>query len=393
MTTYSTSFLLLLASLVGIGPLSTDMYLPAFPEMTEFFHTTPSYIQLTLSSYLLGLAFGQLLCGPLSDIHGRKGPLLIGILLYSISSFICIITSSIPILIGARLLTGFSAATMLVIARSIAADRYHGNELTHFFSIMMVIQGIAPIIAPIAGGYILYFLPWQSIFLVLTILGLLLLFLVYRMLEETLPAEKRLPFEKEKIIATFTSLLKSKAFLPHCLLQFFLFSALFSYISGAPFMLQVQYHFSSQDFALVFGFIGVCMAVSGYITTLCVGKIDERKLLFIELCRAVIASLLFFFTALFHGPIWLLLILLILTLTTLPNIASTSFSLALRNTPYIGTASALLGFFNTICGSLVSPLVGLGNSPSITLGIVLFSCELLACLTFLFYLNKKTTCS
>ena len=299
-----------------------------------------------------------------------------------ISSVLCVLTEHIEIFIAARCLTGLSAAAMLVVARSAAADHYHGSALTKFFSVMMMIQGLAPVLAPILGGYLVAFFPWQHLFTILGLFSALLFAAVLLTFQESLPPEKRLSFQGKKLLQGFSALLKNPSFFSHCLLQFFVFSSLFAYISGAPFIFQVQYGFTSQSFGLLFGAVGCCMAGSGYITTLLAGKVNEKTILKWELLRGFSGALLFLIAVLLKMPVYLLILLLIATQTTLPNIASTSFSLALKNCPYIGIASALIGFFNTICGSIVSPIVGLGNKPDFTLACVLLVCESLAGLTY-----------
>lgn len=180
----------LLASICSLGPLATDMYLPALPQMTLDFATTPSIIQLTLTSWLIGLAIGQVIAGPLSDIYGRTRPLVFGLIIFTISSVACIFAPSIELFIFARFIGGFAASSALVVSRAIASDIYKGTMLTKFLATVMIIQGLAPIIAPVLGGQLLRFFSWISVFVILTLAGIGITLLSLLKYKETLPEEK-----------------------------------------------------------------------------------------------------------------------------------------------------------------------------------------------------------
>ena len=184
-------FAIILGALAAFGPLSIDMYLPSLPTLKGDLETSASFAQLTLTAFLLGLASGQLLNGPLSDLRGRRLPLIIGLILYTITSFICAISPSIWLLILFRFIQGFAGSAGIVIARAIARDLYSGTELTKFFSLLMLVNGAAPILAPVTGGLLLKVTSWRGVFFVLTLVGIIMLCAVIFGLPETLAKDKR----------------------------------------------------------------------------------------------------------------------------------------------------------------------------------------------------------
>lgn len=386
----NTFLIALLASICSLGPLATDMYLPALPQMTADFLTTPSIIQLTLTAWLVGLAIGQVIAGPLSDIYGRTKPLVIGLIVFTISSICCILAPSIEIFIFARFIGGFAASSALVVSRAIASDIYKGTMLTKFLATVMIIQGLAPIIAPVLGGQLLRFFSWISIFFILTFAGIFITCLSLFKYKETLPSEKRLKGDFAHIVKVFFSLCARPYFASLCAIQFFIFCSLFAYISGMPFMLQGIYHFTPQDVSLVFAIVGIGMMIAGKIANILTGRIPDSKLLFIGLCQGLIFGILFLIGIILDFPIYILIILLLLTQTALPLTASTSFSLAMQTQKKVaGSASALLGFFSTISGGLVAPIVGIGGgTTAIPTALVIAVSEILALTIFLIVTRK-----
>lgn len=375
----------LLASICAIGPLATDMYLPALPQMTMDFNTSASVIQLTLTAWLIGLAVGQILAGPLSDIFGRTKPLLAGLLFFVLSSIFCTISPSIELFILARLIGGFAASSALVVSRAIASDIYKGTMLTKFLATVMIIQGLAPIIAPVIGGQLLRFFHWNSIFIILTLFGIAIIALSIFKYRETLPVDKRLKADISHISKVFLSLCSRPYFASLCAIQFFIFCSLFAYISGVPFMLQGIYEFSPQEVSLVFAIIGTGMIIAGKITNILAGRIADEKLLYIGLCQGLFFGILFLVGLILQLHIYVLIILLLLAQTALPLTASTSFSLAMRTQKKVaGSASALLGFFSNISGAIVAPIVGLGGTTTaIPTALVIAIANCLALLVFL----------
>lgn len=385
--------IVLLAGICSLGPLATDMYLPAFPEIVSVFATTPSVVQLTITAWLIGLSIGQIVAGPLSDIYGRRMPLIVGLVVFTLSVIACIFTPSMTIFIFLRLVGGFSASSALVVSRAIASDIYHGTMLTKFLSTVMIIQGIAPIIAPVVGGQLLAFFPWESIFVVLTVAGVLVTLLAVFKYQETLPVERRLKADFSHVSKVFRSLCSRPYFASLCAVQFFVFCSLFAYISGMPFILQGIYGFSPQEFSLVFAVIGIGMMFFGKLTNILTGRVRDERLLFVGLCQGVFFGILFLVGVLADLNIYLLIFFLLLSETSLAITASTSFSLAMQSQRKVaGSASALLGFFSNIAGAVVAPIVGIGGgTTAIPTALVIACCEAIALLIFLFVTKRNNS--
>ena len=204
---------LLLGSLTAFGPLSMDMYLPALPIVAVDLQTSTSLAQLSLTACLLGLAFGQLIFGPLSDIRGRRKPLVATLSVYAIASVLCAFSSDIWVFIALRFVQGLTGAAGIVIARASARDMYSGKDLTKFIALLALVNGAAPILAPISGGFILNFASWNAVFIILGLIGLLMFLAVLFFLPETLPEENRSEGSILAVVKTFGKLLKDRAFM------------------------------------------------------------------------------------------------------------------------------------------------------------------------------------
>src|SRR5699024_208827 len=180
-------FAVLLGLLAAMGPLTIDMYLPSFPTIAESFDTTASLVQVSLTACLLGIGMGQLVFGPMSDVYGRKKPLIFSLIGYGIASAICMFSPTITAFIAARFLQGFAASAGIVISRAIVRDSFSGRALTKFFATLMLINNLAPILAPIFGGMVLAFTEWKGIFATLSVVGFLLFIVILVRFEDTLP--------------------------------------------------------------------------------------------------------------------------------------------------------------------------------------------------------------
>lgn len=210
-------YLLILGGLSAVPPLSVDMYLPALPRMTGDLHASEATLQFTLTAFILGLAAGQLIAGPLSDSVGRRRPLLIGLALYTASAVLCALSPSVGVLIVTRLLQAFGAAAGIVIARAVVRDLFSGTEMTKFFSTLLLVFGVGPVIAPAIGGQLLRLTSWRGVFVVQTAFGVLLLLVVLFALPESLPADRRRPARLGSALRTYGKLLADRGFLGYAL--------------------------------------------------------------------------------------------------------------------------------------------------------------------------------
>lgn len=383
---------LLLGSLSVLGPFTIDMYLPSFPTIVKEYHTTASLVQISLTTALLGLGFGQLIIGPLSDVQGRRKPLHIFLLLYFVASIICAFSPNIYTFIGARFIQGFAAAGGIVISRAIVRDMYSGRELTKFFALLMLVGNLGPIIAPIAGGAILSFTDWSGVFIVLSGVGLVLVLTVSVKLEETLPIEKRVPSNFAQVLKNFGSLLKDRQFTGFALTQAFIIAGIFAYVSGIPFVYQNIYGVSPQVFSLLFGVNGVALIIGTQSVGRLADIIPERTFLKIGLFIANIAGAVLLVSLLLKAPLFAVAIPIFFFVSSIGMISTTSFALAMETQGHIaGSASALLGLLPFVLGSLTAPLVGVaGEYTGIPMGITIFSASLLALISFYGLVQKKS---
>ena len=375
---------LLLGSLGLLGPFTIDTYLPSFPTIVKDYDTTASLVQVSLTTCLLGLGLGQLVIGPMSDVQGRRKPLRIFLFLYLIASIICAFAPNIYTFIGARFIQGFAAAGGLVISRAIVRDLYSGRELTKFFSLLMLVGNLGPIVAPIAGAIILAFTDWSGVFLVLSCIGVVLVLMVSWKLEETLPEEKRVPSDFSQVVKNFGSLFRDREFIGYAFTQGLIVAGIFAYVSGIPFVYQNIYGVSPQVFSLLFGVNGVALIIGSQLVGRLADFISETTFLKIGLFTANISGAVLLAALLLKAPLIAVAIPIFLFIGSLAVISSTSFTLAMEKQGHIaGSASALLGLLPFVLGSLTAPLVGIaGEYTAIPMGVIMFATSFIALLIY-----------
>ena len=369
----SRRFVLVFAALLSaFGPFMTDLYLPAFPELMEYFDTTTSLIQLSLTFGVIGLAAGQLVIGPLSDKYGRRRPLILSLTVFVVSTLICLLCRDVITFICFRLLQGIAAAGGVVISRSIAVDLYEGKEFTRFFAMLSAVQGLAPIVAPIAGGLLLGITDWRGIFAVLLLIGVAILAAAFRF-RESLPEERRQTGSVLATFANFRSVLGNKHFVCYMLIQSFAMGVLFAYISSSPFIFQTEYGLTPVMYSVCFAFNGLAI-MTGNLIVPRFGS--EERALGIGACCLLIASLVLAVCLMGGWSVVAIeigfLVLLFCVGMVLPTSTSLALALERKNS---GNASAMLGFFQFTFAGLVAPLVGLGEvSGATSWVIVIASC-------------------
>lgn len=380
-----------LGALSAFGPLSIDMYLPALPKLTHELQTDPSIAQLSLTACLIGLALGQLFVGPLSDVRGRRKPLIIALILYSVASLLCAFSSSIWMLIILRFIQGASGAAGIVISRASARDMYSGTELTKFFSLLMLVNGAAPILAPIAGGQLLHFVDWRGVFIVLFIIGLLMWIAVTAGLPETLAKDKRAQSGLMHTLSTFRHLICDREFMGFAFSQGLVSAAMFAYISGSPFVLQDIFGVSPQMFSVIFAINGLGIILASQITGRLAGKVSELKLFIFGISMSAIGGLILLFVVYVDAGLFAVIPSLFIVVSSVGIVGTTSFSLAMQNQgKTAGSASALLGLLPFILGAIAAPLVGLGGSlTAMPMAIVIAICGVGAVLIFVVFSRKK----
>lgn len=372
-------YALVLGLLATLGPLCTDLYLPALPELASELSTTAAAAQLSLTAGLLGLGFGQLIFGPLSDKLGRRRPLLISLFILLLASIWCALAQDINHLIVARLIQGLAGAGGAVLSRAVARDLYSGHELTRFFALLMLINGLAPIIAPVMGGVMLGIMDWRGIFIVLAAISILLLLLSFRHLHETLPPQRRVTGGIGSIILSVGSLLTQRQFMGLCLAQGFAGAGMFAYIGASPFVLQEIYQLSPQTFSLCFAINGVGLIFSAQISSRLSGHFGEMRVLKAGLLIAGIASLSLLLAAARHASLVWLLIPLFFTIIIIGIVGPSASALAMQSQgDKAGSASALLGVSMFTLGAISVPLTGLFGTSAISMALVIAICYALA---------------
>ncbi|MEC5258984.1 Bcr/CflA family efflux MFS transporter [Bacillus amyloliquefaciens] len=382
----------LLGMLAILGPLNIDMYLPSFPEIAEDLSARASLVQLSLTACLIGLTIGQVVVGPLSDAQGRRKPLLLCIFLFALFSLFCALAPNITTLVIARFLQGFTASAGLVLSRAIVRDVFTGRELSKFFSLLMVITAVAPMVAPMTGGAILLlpFASWHTIFLFLTVIGFLLVLIIALKLKETLPPEKRIPSSIGNSVRTMGSLLKDRSFIGYALTVGFIHGGSFAYVSGTPFVYQDIYGVSPQVFSVLFGINGLAIITGSFIIGRFGGIIHEKSLLRIGGITAMTATAVLLVMTIIHGPLAALVISIFIYMITIGMTLTSTFTLAMEKQGHrAGSASALLGMLPLLLGSIVSPLVGMNEATAVPMGLIMFATSVIGSIAFFTLTTKQ----
>lgn len=382
-------YALVLGSLAALGPLCTDLYLPALPEMAGDLNTSTASAQLSLTAGLLGLGFGQLLFGPLSDRYGRMRPLLWSLALLLAASVWCAVAQDINQLIVARLLQGIAGAGGAVLSRAVARDLYNGHELTRFFALLMLVNGLAPIVAPVLGGAMLSWMNWRGIFAVLAFIAILLFSFSSLKLHETLQPERRAQGGIFSMLGSVCSLLKHRPFMGLCLTQGFIMAGMFAYIGASPFVLQQIYHLSPQMFSLCFAINGIGLVISAQVSTRLSRRFGEMALVKAGLVIAAVASVALVIAASLNAPLVTLLVPLFFSVMVIGIIGPNAGSLAMQSQgKNAGSASALLGVCMFALGAIAVPVTGFGSMPALSMGLTILGCYAIAILMFITLVRK-----
>ena len=369
--------LVFLGLLSAFGPFVMDMYLPTLPEMTEYFGTSSSMVQLGLTTSMLGLAFGQLIFGPLSDRYGRRKPLIIAMSLFLVATAGCIFATNISQFVAMRLVQGIAGSGGVVLSRSIASDKYSAMELAMMLGIIGSINGIATVAAPIAGGLTAGIGGWKGIFWCLMLLGAVLLAGSIRM-KESLSGSKMKKNGKEAFLGGFRDVLRNRRFVLYIMQYGFTMAVLFTNVASAPFIMQEHYGISPMMFSLVFAVNAIAMAIATALAprfrsmekALGTGS-DCMLLVSILLCGALFLGCNFW--------IYEILLFLLLSMTGMSFTASNALAMESEH-GNAGIASALLGTAGYAFGGIVPPLVGLGEMMSTTgIMFILFSALAFGC--------------
>jgi DHA1 family bicyclomycin/chloramphenicol resistance-like MFS transporter len=355
----------LLGALSMFAPLSTDMYLPALPSMAHDLSASAAAVALTLTASLVGLGAGQLLAGPLSDALGRRRPVLVGLAVYTASSALCAVAPDVWTLCVLRLIQGAAGAAGIVIARAVVRDLYSGLEGARFFARLMLVIGVAPILAPIIGGQLLHVTDWRGVFLVLAGIGAVLGAFSWRALVETLPFSARQRGGLRNMLHMLGILMRDRRFVGLTLSFGLSFGAVFAYIAGSPFILEDIFGLSPQIFGLIFAGNAVGLVVMSQVSARLVGRFGPQRLLTFGIVACAASGLGLLLAVLAHGGLATVLPCFFVLLSAFALVAPNVTALALAPYPHIaGSASALIGLVQFGVGAAVAPLVGVAGTHS-----------------------------
>ncbi|MEO3778273.1 multidrug effflux MFS transporter [Micromonospora sp. B11E3] len=382
-----------LGLLTIFGPISMDLYLPVLPALTVELGTAASVAQLTITACLLGLAFGQVVAGPLSDRFGRRRPLLVGVIAYVLTSALCAVSPNVETLIAARFIQGLAGAVGIVIAQAAGRDLYSGRRLVRYYGRLTVLGGLAAIIGPVIGGQLANLTDWRGVFLFLAAVGAAILITSTTIFRETLPSEHRGGGGFPQTGRDFRHLLSDRVFLGAVLVTGMVNAALFAYLSGATYVLQGIYGLSPQGYSFAFGLNSLGFMVFGFVAGRLCEWWSEKATLVVGLVMCVAGAGGLLVTAAFHLP---LIAIILSLLTMVSGVAVTTpptTSLALADYPHVaGTAASLLGLARFAFGGLAAPLVGLGGGTNpVPFGLITVVTTLLGLVAYATLMRRPAT--
>lgn len=351
---------LVLGALSAIGPLTIDTYLPALPRLSADLGATDSQAQLTLTGLLVGMGLGQLVIGPLSDALGRRKPLLTGLALHGMMSVLCALAPSITMLAVTRTLQGVGGAAVAVVSMAIVRDLFSGVRAAQLLSRLMLVVGVAPVLAPSLGSALLSVTSWRGIFVVLAVAAVALFVLALVALPETLPSVRRSRVSLRGSLRAYGGLFGDRLFVVMVLVSGFSFATLFAYISGAPFLLQELYRLTPQQFGLAFSANAFGLILMTQLNPLLIRRVSPVTVLVVAVTVSTVASAVLVATAAtgfgglvgFMVPLWFVVASAGLSFPNAPAIALN------RHGESAGSAAAMLGSAQFVLGGVIAPLVG-----------------------------------
>ncbi|MCW2522384.1 MAG: transporter [Frankiales bacterium] len=390
MTKTPLGLFLVLGGLSAIGPIATDMYLPALPTMAREQHASTSTVQLTLTACLLGLGIGQVVAGPLSDRFGRRRPLLIGMALFMVASIACALAPNIPVLIATRGLQGLAGAAGVVISRAVVRDLFEGPAVAAMMSRLMLVMGVAPILAPLGGSALLHATSWRGLFWIMTGFALILFIGSLRFVPETLTHHVDDP-ERVPVGRTLSELFHNPRFVGAVTGGAFAIAAMFAYISGSSFVFQQVFGLNQSVYALIFGLNAVGIIALSQLSAHLVRTHSPAALLLAATTISSLGGIGLLLGALSHAGLPVIVPMLFLSVASVGLALPNSGAIALagpRN--QAGTASATLGLAQFGVGAAVAPLVGaFGGADAVPMAVVICVCAVIAFLAASFTASRK----
>ncbi|MDU1061937.1 MAG: Bcr/CflA family multidrug efflux MFS transporter [Leclercia adecarboxylata] len=358
----SFSIVFILGLLAMLMPLSIDMYLPALPVIAEQFGVPAGSAQMTLSTYILGFALGQLLYGPMADSLGRKPVILGGTLVFAGAAAACAMSQSIDHLIVMRFFHGLAAAAASVVINALMRDIYPKEEFSRMMSFVMLVTTVAPLVAPMVGGAVLVWFSWHAIFWILALAALLASAMIFFFIKETLPAEHRQKFHIRTTLGNFASLFRHKRVLSYMLASGFSFAGMFSFLSAGPFVYIELNHVSPQHFGYYFALNVVFIFVLTMINSRFVRRVGALNMFRIGLWIQFVMAMWMVVTAFFDVGFWTLVVGIAAFVGCISMVSSNAMAVILDEFPHMaGTASSLAGTFRFGIGAIVGALLSLAT--------------------------------
>lgn len=374
-------WLLLMGALTAIGPVSIDMYLPAFPSIAQGLNASHSQVERTLAVYLIGMSVAQLVYGPLADRYGRKPPLYGALMLYILASAGCALAPNIETLTASRLLQAMGGAAGMVISRAVVRDHYDTQEAARALSMLMLIMGVAPILAPLIGGQILVWTGWRGIFVLITLAAIILLLTVSRVMVESLHPDRAIPLSGANILKTYSLLVRDRKFVAFSMSGAMGSATMFGYIVSSPRLFIEYYDVSSQSYGLLFGLNALCLIIGSQVSARMLKKYRPVQLLPWAL-RAMVTAGLAALALTLTGAINLQILMGCMMAFMFcqgfvgPNSAAMALS---EQGARLGSASALLGTFTIASGAGAGFLVSLANETGpLPMALILGGCTTLS---------------
>ncbi len=378
-----------LGVIAALGPLSIDMYLPAFPEIAKDLNTTSKSVSLTLTSYFIGISLGQLFYGPIMDKYGRKKPLILGLSIFLISALACSFTPNINTLILFRFTLAVGGCAGMVASRAIVRDLFDDKEIARVFSTLILIMGVAPILAPALGSWMINIFNWRYIFIFLSVFSAMLILLVVYTLPESNLNRAKAKLKLNSSLVNYYHVLKNPLFLNYALSGTFSMAAMFTYIAGSPLVLIELYGLEEHNYAYIFGLNAAGFIVGSQVNSFLLRKKDTERLSFSTNGLAVIIGIAFLLVSVFTDISLNSFLIFLFSIMFLLGFVNPNTS-ALAIIPFsqnAGVASALLGSLRMLSGALASALLSVfysGTELSMVALILFFLCA-----SFAFLIRSK----
>lgn len=349
--------------LTAIAPLATDMYVPAFPRVAAELSATATQVQLTLTTFFVGMALGQLMGGPVSDQRGRRGPLLAAIVVMTAASVVCALTPTIGVLAGARLVQGFAGGWAMVIGRAVIIDLATGAQLVRVLNVIAAVGGIAPIVGPLLGAVILQLSHWRVSFWTVAALGVAMIVCVLVVVPETLPPERRHAGGLRTFVVAGREVLRNRRYVGYVLVSGSAMGAVFAYVATSAFVLQSMNGISPIGYSVDFAANAGGMTVASFVAARLAGRVATRTVIAVGQLAALAAGIGMLIGAVwFDTPLLVAIVCFFVLMTAQGLIGPNGGALAAAEVPeHPGTGSALLGFVQWVAAGAIAPIAGLGG--------------------------------